>query len=73
MAVIQIVGNQSGVGKTSLAAALLVQLHRSSRHGAYWKPFSESPESDADVQFVSGVLSQAALTVAPLSRFPFFW
>ena len=58
MPVLLITGNRPGAGKTSLAAALLVQLHRSGRPGAYWKPYSGSPDSDADVQFVSGVLSE---------------
>ncbi len=70
MPVLLITGNRSGVGKTSLAAALLVQLHRSSRHGAYWKPFSESLDADPDVQFISGALSVALglPSVPPPSR-----
>jgi BioD-like phosphotransacetylase family protein len=51
-------GNRPGAGKTSLAAALLVHLHRSGRRGAYWKPFSDSPETDTDVGFASDVLSE---------------
>jgi BioD-like phosphotransacetylase family protein len=53
-----ITGNRPGAGKTSLAAALLVHLHRSGRRGAYWKPFSGSPDTDADVRFASEVLSE---------------
>jgi BioD-like phosphotransacetylase family protein len=52
-----ITGNRTGAGKTSLAAALLAHLHRSGRRGAYWKPFSDSPETDADVRFAAEVLS----------------
>ncbi len=58
MPALLITGNRPGAGKTSLAAALLVHLHRSGRRGAYWKPFSGSPDTDADVRFASEVLSE---------------
>ena len=53
MAVIQIVGNQSGVGKTSLAAALLVTVTNAGEKAAYYKPFADGPTADLDVEFIS--------------------
>ncbi|MCH9017017.1 MAG: hypothetical protein IIB89_04540, partial [Chloroflexi bacterium] len=53
MAVIQIVGNQSGAGKTSLAAALLVTAANAGGKAAYYKPFADVPTADLDVEFIS--------------------
>ena len=58
MPALLITGNRPGAGKTSLAAAVLVHLHRSGRRAAYWKPFSGSPDTDTDVRFASEVLSE---------------
>ena len=55
MAVIQIVGNQSGAGKTSLAAALLVKVANAGRKAAYYKPFADGRTADLDVEFISGL------------------
>jgi BioD-like phosphotransacetylase family protein len=55
VAVIQIIGNQSGAGKTSLAAALLVTANTAGKHAAYYKPFADGRTADADVAFISGL------------------
>lgn len=56
MAVLQIVGNQSGAGKTSLAAALIVTANAAGKQAAYYKPFSSTPNADPDVAFISQLL-----------------
>ncbi len=56
MAVLQIVGNQSGAGKTSLAAALLVTANAAGKRAAYYKPFSTDSGADPDVAFLSQLL-----------------
>ncbi|MEE2949566.1 MAG: AAA family ATPase, partial [Chloroflexota bacterium] len=53
MAVLQIVGNQSGAGKTSLASALLVTANNSGKKAAYYKPFADGRTADLDVEFMS--------------------
>ena len=53
MAVLQIVGNQSGAGKTSLASALLITANNSGRKAAYYKPFADGRTVDLDVEFMS--------------------
>ena len=53
MAVLQIVGNQSGAGKTSLAAALLVTANAAGKKAAYYKPFADGRTADSDVAFMS--------------------
>ena len=58
MAVLQIVGNQSGAGKTSLAAALLVAANAAGKKAAYYKAFSDPPGLDADAAFI-GLLLQS--------------
>ena len=47
-------------GKTSLAAGLLAYLHATGRRGAYYKPYSPTPEADADYQFFAGPLAADA-------------
>lgn len=58
MSVLQIVGNQSGAGKTSLAAALLVAANAAGKKAAYYKAFSDAPGLDADAAFI-GLLLQS--------------
>ena len=68
MAVLQIVGNESGAGKTSLAAALLLTANAAGKHAAYYKPFSSEPGADPDVAFISQLLqttSSGPLVPAP--------
>ena len=57
MAVLQIVGNQSGVGKTSLAAALLIKANAAGKKVAYYKPFSDASGTDPDVTFIGSLLA----------------
>ena len=44
-------------GKTTLAAGLLAYLYATGRRGAYYKPYSPTPDSDADYQFFAGPLA----------------
>ena len=68
MAVIQIVGNQSGVGKTSVAAALLVTASKAGNQAAYYKPFSDGRTADSDVAFMSGLLESIGGPAVPAPR-----
>ena len=53
MAVVQVIADRPGAGKTCLAGALLTRLIRGGQKAGYYKPFSPSPEDDLDVDFVS--------------------
>ena len=68
MAVLQIVGNQPGAGRTSLAGALLVTANAAGKRAAYAKPFSNEPGSDPDVAFISQLLEAADGPAIPAPR-----
>ena len=53
MAVLQVVGDRPGTGKTCLVGAILTHLAATGRSAAYFKPFSNHPLADADVAFIS--------------------
>ena len=53
MAVLLVVGDRSGTGKTCLVGAILSHLAATGRSAAYFKPFSNHPQADADVAFIS--------------------
>jgi BioD-like phosphotransacetylase family protein len=53
LGVLLVSAHRSGVGKTSLIAALLTQMSAQGQRVAYYKPFSASPGNDADVSFIS--------------------
>lgn len=53
MAVLQVVGDRPGTGKTCLVGAILTHLAATGRSAAYFKPFSNHPQADADVAFIS--------------------
>ena len=53
MAVLQILGNKSGAGKTSLASALLVIANNLGKKATYYKPFADGRAIDSDVAFMS--------------------
>ena len=53
MPTIQVSGDRPGVGKTSLAAALLLRAASQGRSPRYYKPFTTSQDEDHDVAFVS--------------------
>ena len=57
MAVLQIVSNRAGVGKTCLAGALLTHFGNAGQIVAYYKPLALSSTGDADLNFLSGYLS----------------
>ena len=65
MAVIQIMGNQPGAGKTSLAAALLVTANTAGKQAAYYKPFADGRTTDADVAFMSELLQSLGGPAVP--------
>jgi hypothetical protein len=66
VAVLQIVADRPGAGKTSLAGALLVHLAAAGKRVAYYKPLSQTPDQDPDVSFFSGY----PLTGADSSQVP---
>jgi BioD-like phosphotransacetylase family protein len=70
VAVLQIVGNQSGAGKTSLAAALLVAANAAGKKAAYYKPFSDAPGLDADTAFIGLLLQYIGGPSVPDPRKP---
>lgn len=49
----------AAAGKTSVAAALLSLLRGAGRSAAYCKPFSATPDADADYRFAAGLLADA--------------
>ena len=56
----------AAAGKTSFAYGLLARLRDAGRSAAYCKPFSATPDADADHAFASGVLADAlAVGVGP--------
>ncbi|HCP22987.1 MAG TPA: hypothetical protein DIT90_02560, partial [Dehalococcoidia bacterium] len=65
MAVIQIVGNQSGSGRTSVASALLVTAQAAGKNAAYYKPTSPQAEADPDVAYVSQLITGGPAVPAP--------
>ena len=65
MAVLQIVGNTSGAGKTSLAAALLVTANTAGKKAAYYKPFADGRTADSDVVFMSELLQSIGGPAVP--------
>ena len=65
MAVLQIVGNTSGAGKTSLAAALLVIANTAGKKAAYYKPFADGRTADSDVAFMSELLQSIGGPAVP--------
>jgi hypothetical protein len=56
LAVIQIIGDRHGAGKTSLAGALLLHRSETDQSSGYCKPLSETPDDDPDSSFVSEML-----------------
>jgi BioD-like phosphotransacetylase family protein len=56
LAVIQIIGDQPGSGKTSLAGALLLHRSETGQSTGYCKPLSDAPDKDSDASFVSEML-----------------
>ena len=66
MAVLQVVSDRPGTGKTCLVGAILTHLAAIGRSAAYFKPFSKLPHADADVAFISTHL----LAGAGFSRVP---
>lgn len=71
MAVLQIVADQPGAGKTSLAAALLLHSVESGIRAAYYKPFSTNPREDPDVALITQSLFGANPSPPPPSSHPF--
>ena len=53
MAVLQVIGDRPGTGKTCLVSAAMTHLAATGRSAAYFKPFSDHPQADADVAFIS--------------------
>ena len=53
MAILFVLSDRKGSGKTCLAMALLSLLRQQGKRGAYYKPFSAAPEADPDVAAVS--------------------
>ena len=59
MAIINLVSNQPGAGKTCLAGALAVKSSQMGRRVAYYKPLSVTPEADGDVGFLAPLLVES--------------
>ena len=70
MAIVVFAGNRAGAGKTCLISGLLHLLRESGRNPAYCKPFSESPDADSDVAFLSELLSGDGPAVPPPGPLP---
>jgi len=50
-----LLSDKKGTGKTAMAGAMLMLLRDEGKRAAYYKPFSDSPENDCDVAFISRV------------------
>lgn len=75
MGVLQILSQQPGAGKTTLAAALLVKLAQSQTSGGYYKPFSTVDEpggEDSNPEFIHQALlaPSGGPTVPPAQPLP---
>ena len=70
MPAIQVSGDRPGVGKTSLAAALLLGTASQGRNPVYHKPFTMSQDGDPDVAFVSQHLLPGQDGASPASPIP---
>ncbi len=57
MAIVVFAGNRAGAGKTCLISGLLHLLRESGRNPAYCKPFSDNPDADPDVAYLSEFLA----------------
>ena len=57
MPVLYITSDRPAAGKTALASSLLAELSRGGRRVGYFKPFSASPQEDADVAFAAGSIA----------------
>lgn len=68
MTVLQVVGDRHGTGKTCLVGAILTHLAATGRSTAYFKPFSDHPQTDADQALLSTLV--AARDGAPQSPQP---
>ena len=53
MAILFVLSDKKGAGKTCLVMALLSLLRRQEKRGVYYKPFSAAPEADPDVAAVA--------------------
>ena len=53
MAILFVLSDKKGAGKTSLVMALLSLLRQQEKRGVYYKPFSAAPEADPDVAAVA--------------------
>ena len=60
MAVLQVIGDRPGIGKTCLVSAMITHLAATGRRVAYFKPWSNHPQADADVAFISTYLLDGA-------------
>lgn len=66
MAVLQIVADRPGSGKSSLAGALLLHLVSTDKRVAYYKPLSQLGDNDPDVTFFSqSLFSDATMPPSP--------
>ena len=58
MAIIDLVSNLPGAGKTCLAGALAAKSCQTGKRVAYYKPFSVTPEADAGTSFLAPLLAE---------------
>ena len=66
MAIVYIASDKPGAGKTALASALAARLSAAGKRVGYFKPFSATPDDDADTAFVySNVLPPADKSAWP--------
>lgn len=70
LGVLQIVSDGPKAGKTCLAGGLLALLAEAGQRAGYYKPFSQTPEDDPDVSFVSRHLLGAPSALAAPAPLP---
>ena len=56
-----LLSDKKGTGKTAMAGVMMTLLRDSGKTVAYYKPFSESPGDDRDVEFMSGIFGDLVI------------
>ena len=56
-----LLSDKKGTGKTAMAGVMMTLLQDSGKTVAYYKPFSESPGDDRDIEFMSGIFGDLVI------------
>ena len=56
-----LLSDKKGTGKTAMAGVMMTLLQDSGKTVAYYKPFSDSPGDDRDIEFISGIFGDLVI------------